>query len=214
VLVLVPWTVRNVARFHAAVAVSNNLGTVLDGANCDLTYFGADIGAWRSTFAPRQGLGHDCFEGFAIADPHFDEVRAADAARRAGVHYAREHAGRIPVVALARVARTFGVWVHPGQQVNLAVLEGRDHRAEWAATAAEWALLVLAAWTAWVRRRDRAVWIALAAPVAVAVTTVLTYGNPRFRAGAEPTIIVLASVAVVALVAGRAPPAELTRADR
>jgi hypothetical protein len=202
VLVLVPWTVRNAARFHTTIAVSNNLGTVLDGANCRLTYYGPLIGSWRSTFvAGAPGNGTECFGGFRIQDPHFDEAAAANAARRAGLHYARHHAGRVPLVAVARLARTFGVWPHPGQQVDLAVLEGRDRHAEWIATALEWLLLPLAAAGVWLRRHDRRVLLLLIAPVAVAVTTVVTYGNPRFRAGAEPAIIVFAAIALVALFA-------------
>jgi 4-amino-4-deoxy-L-arabinose transferase-like glycosyltransferase len=202
VVVLAPWTIRNVARFHTPIAVSNNLGTVVDGANCQLTYYGPLLGSWRSTFVPgAPHRGTECFEGFAIEDPHFDEAKAASTARRDGLHYARRHAGRVPLVAAARLARTFGVWPHPSQQVDLAVLEGRDRHAEWLATVLEWVLLPLAAGGVWLRRHDRRVLLLLVAPVAVALTTIVTYGNPRFRAGAEPAIIVFAAIAIVALIA-------------
>ncbi len=50
-LVVVPWTIRNAVRLHAFVPISNNIGTAVDGANCDLTYSGSQIGLWRETFS-------------------------------------------------------------------------------------------------------------------------------------------------------------------
>src|SRR6266700_6118479 len=44
ILVVVPWTIRNAVRLHAFVPISNNIGTAVDGANCDLTYSGSQIG--------------------------------------------------------------------------------------------------------------------------------------------------------------------------
>lgn len=38
ILVVVPWTIRNAVQLHAFVPISNNIGTAVDGANCDLTY--------------------------------------------------------------------------------------------------------------------------------------------------------------------------------
>ncbi len=36
ILVVVPWTIHNAVRLHAFVPISNNIGTAVDGANCDL----------------------------------------------------------------------------------------------------------------------------------------------------------------------------------
>lgn len=203
--VVAPWTIRNQVRLHAFVPVSNNLGTVLDGANCDLTYAGPTIGAWRSTFVPgNTDRDSDCFEGFRIENDDFEESQAADRARREGLHYARGHVGRWPVVTAARVGRSFGLF-RPDQQVDLEVFEGRDRSWQWFGTIAWWVTAPLAAlglgfeW----RRRGReslALWIPL---VAVVVTTVLTYGNQRFRAGLDAVALVLAVRAVGHLVARR-----------
>ena len=46
-----PWTIRNAIRLHAFVPVSNNVATLVDGANCDATYHGQQIGLWRETFS-------------------------------------------------------------------------------------------------------------------------------------------------------------------
>ncbi len=196
--VLLPWTARNAARFDALVPVSNNLGTVLDGANCELTYYGQGIGSWRSTFsAGAIDRTTDCFEGFHIEDNDFNEIRATTEARRAGTNYAKSHARRLPVVGAARVARTFGAF-NPGQQINLEVLEGRDHLWQTVGTALWWITMPLAmAGLALMFRRDMTLSLMLAVPwVAVVITSVATYGNQRFRIGLDAVAIVLGLLAV------------------
>jgi hypothetical protein len=49
------------------------------------------------------------------------------------------------------------------------------------------------------RRRRVALWLLLAPALMVSVTALLTYGNQRFRAPAELTVVVLAAVAGDAL---------------
>jgi len=94
--------------------------------------------------------------------------------------------------------RTFGLF-RPGQQVELEALEGRPAGWERAGTWAEWVLEALAVAGAVVLVRRRApVWPLVAAVASVLVATLVTYGNQRFRMGAEPAIIVAASAAVVA----------------
>ena len=60
--VLLPgaWAVRNLATFEEPVLVSNNLGSVLAGANCDATYEGDLKGFWL--------ISDDCFAGFRQED--------------------------------------------------------------------------------------------------------------------------------------------------
>ncbi len=196
--VVLPWTARNAVAFHELVPVSNNLGTVLDGANCDLTYRGPTIGAWRSTFSPGSNdRDRPCFEGFRIEDPEFSEAEAAARARRDGLRYALDHPGRWPVVVGARLGRTFGVF-NPGQQVDLEVLEGRDHEWQWAGTVVGWVLLPGAiGGLILIARRDRATgWIMVIPWAGVALTTIVTYGNQRFRVGLDPTTVVLAVAAL------------------
>lgn len=198
-LTVVPWTARNASRFDTLVPVSNNLGTLLDGANCASTYSGTHIGFWRSTFGTRAAGSDECFEGFVIEDPDFDEAEAAAFHRDAGIRYARDHMSRLPAVALARLGRTFGVFdVH--EQVRLESLEGRTVRWQTLGTRMYWALLPLGVYGAVSLRRRREVIAPLLSTVGlVAVTTVVTYGNQRFRIAAEPAIVVLAATGVVAL---------------
>ena len=71
VVLLVPWTIRNAVKFHAFVPVSNNAATLVDGANCDVTYGGTQLGLWRETFSSgntsrARPQSQACFEGFPI----------------------------------------------------------------------------------------------------------------------------------------------------
>jgi 4-amino-4-deoxy-L-arabinose transferase-like glycosyltransferase len=196
VLVLAPWVAYNEHRFHTFIPVSNNLGTVLDGANCPLTYGGAYLGSWRSEFGNERASTFTCFEGFHIEDPDFDEAKAAAASRRQGLDYLRAHERRLPVVVAARVARTWGVF-RPAQQVNLGVLEGRNHRFETLGTWLPWLLLPFAAAGAVLLVRRRAVvWPVLAPIVTVTLVSMATYGSQRFRVTADPMLAVLAAVAI------------------
>ncbi len=204
-IVVTPWTVRNALRFHAFVPVSNNVATLVDGANCDATYSGSELGLWRGTFpdastpvARPQALA--CFEGFATSDPHFDEAKAASEHRHDGLQYARTHAGELPKVMAVRILRTWGVY-STGQQVNFESLEGRPRHWEWAGTIFDWILFPLAATGIVVLARRRVpVWPLVATVVTATVVAALTYGQQRFRIAAEPTILVGAAVAIVAAV--------------
>ena len=204
-LVVTPWTVRNALRFHTFVPVSNNIASLVDGANCDATYGGSELGLWRGTFAdpsaPRTAPQADaCFEGFSITDPHFDEADAASRHRRDGLQYARSHAGALPKVMAVRILRTWGVYA-PGQQVNFETLEGRPRHWQWAGTILDWILIPLAvAGLVLLARRQRPIWPLVATVVAATIVAALTYGQQRFRIAAEPTILVGAAVAIVATV--------------
>ncbi len=201
--VMVPWAVRNQTTFHSFVPVSNNLGTALAGANCELTYQGPALGSWRSTFGAGDAASGQCFTGFNGRQPHFNEATAAGAARKQGIDFARNHLGELPKVAAARLLRSAGLF-RPGQQIELEALEGRPIDWERAGTYLDWALSPFAAVGLFLLLRRRAgAWPLAAAVLSVLVSTLVTYGNQRFRIGAEPTILIGAAAAIVALVSRR-----------
>ncbi len=185
---IAPWTVRNAATFGAFVPVSNNVGTALDGANCDQTYAGAQKGLW---------LFPDCFEGFDLTE--IDEAEAAAFHRDEGLHYVRRHLGAVPGVVAVRLLRTWGLY-SPADQIRFESLEGRPIRWQTLGTRMYWAMLPLAvAGAMLLRRRRRLVWPLLMTGVMVTFTAAATYGQQRFRVAAEPAILVLAAVAIVAI---------------
>jgi hypothetical protein len=186
--------------------VSNNVSTLVDGANCDATYGGPQTGLWRETFS-QPGTGgaaplpqaQACFEGFDIKDAHFDEARAARMHTRAGLAYARHHLSTLPKVAAVRVLRTWGAYA-PRQQIDFESLEGRPRSWQLRGTVMYWILAPFAIGGAVVlRRRRRFLWPLAATAVTVTIVAAATYGQQRFRIAAEPAILVLAAVAIDAI---------------
>jgi len=190
------WALRNLSTFEEPVLVSNNVGSVLSGANCDATYEGELTGFWL--------ISDDCFAGFTQEDlQRADESVVAGELRDDGTAYLRDHLGELPRVAAVRVLRTFQLW-EPEQQARLATFEGRRLLTERITGWLLWATLPLAAVGAVdLLRRRRLVepWV-LAVPVALVVgVSAATYGNPRFRIAAEVPLLVLAALGIRALAA-------------
>jgi hypothetical protein len=107
----------------------------------------------------------------------------------------RDHRGRLPKVATARVLRTWGLY--PPWKV--VVNEGR---ARWIAaleTVMYFLLLPLAGAGAWLLRGRRELWVLLAPPVIVTLVSAYGWGLTRFRHSADIVIVVLAAVALVEL---------------
>jgi 4-amino-4-deoxy-L-arabinose transferase-like glycosyltransferase len=186
-LVIAPWTIRNADRFGAFVPISTNDSTVLAGANCPLTYHGVDLGGWNI----------ECIS------PRRDDNEAEQAAiwRREATDYARDHAGRVPIVAAVRFLRVWDLW-QPRRQVMFA--EGRQRRVEQAGVVVYFAFLVLGAVGAVaLYRRGVTLLVLLAPAVAVCAAAVLGYGVPRLRHAFEIPLLVLAAAGILRLVDAR-----------
>jgi hypothetical protein len=186
--VVLPWSVRNYVRFDDVVPVSNNLGSMVDGANCDKAYGGDQKGLWL----------YECFGGFDLETQ--GENAAAAFHRRRGTAYVRAHASEVPGVAAVRWLRTFGLY-EPRQQAAFESFEGRPFRWQLAGTRMWWALAALAvAGAVLLRRRRGPLWLLGSTVLVASITAVITYGNQRFRIAAEPAVLVLAAMALVAAV--------------
>lgn len=204
VLVLVPWTIRNALAFDAFVPLSNNAGSVARGANCDAAYSGPFRGLWVTDVSLEGTGGADdragCFSGFPLDGQN--EAEASAELRADGTAYLRDHLGEVPGVVAARVGRTVGLYRFD-QQANFAAAEGRDPTWERRGTRMFQGLALLGAvglLVAWRRRTLTFERLLLLVPPAVALVTVaVTYGNPRFRAVAEPAIVVLGALGLVDL---------------
>lgn len=184
IVVLTPWTVRNVHVFHRPVLIATEGGETLRGANCDKAYHGANIGSWQSTCISFSGRGN--------------EAEKLDRLGREGVTYAARHATRVPLVLAARLARTAGVW--PLSQVP----EGRRAWVVHVGLAASFLMLPFAVLgLIALRRRGARTWIVLVPVVVVTVSTVLSYGSLRFRHFAEISLLVLAGAGIDALTDSR-----------
>jgi hypothetical protein len=176
-LVLTPWTIRSWSAFDRPVLIATEGGETLAGANCDVVYHGDRIGTWSFNCARFDGTGNEAAE--------------LNEAGRRGIEYALDHAERVPLVMAARFARTWGLW-NP-----FAVPEGRRDWVQRIGEGLYYALVGLAIYgVALLRRRGVPVWIVLAPFVTVTLTSVLAYGQIRFRHSAELSLVVLAAVAL------------------
>ncbi len=176
-VVLTPWTVRNWSTFDRPVLIATEGGETLAGANCHATYYGERIGTWNVNCAAFDGSGNEAAE--------------LNERGRDGIRYALDHAERVPLVAAARVARTWGLW-RP-----FAVPEGRRTWVQQLGAAIYFALIPAAVYGFILLRRRRVpIWILMAPFVTVTLTALLAYGSIRFRHSAELPLVVLAAVAL------------------
>jgi hypothetical protein len=183
VLVLAPWTARNLATFERPVALTNNIGGLVQGSNCRPTYFGDAIGSWR----------FDCYG----TRPPGDESEQATEYRRRGLAFLADNTGRLPLVVAARLGRLYELYRPWDQGVFFSAAEGRHPRAARLAVVAFWLIVPLAlAGVVLLRRAGRPLLVVIAPIVLVTLVGAATYGSTRFRYAAEPSIVVLAAAAV------------------
>jgi hypothetical protein len=180
VVVVAPWTIRNFDAFNRPVLISTNEGFLWALANCRQTYSGPDMGFSRL----------DC-----LPQPHItDEAKYSARARDKGLDYAENHLGDLPPVIGVRTLRTWGFW-----QPFRIKSEGVPNTLNDLTVVFEWFLLAVAvAGAVILRRRRRPLWIVLSPVLLVLVVTALGHGLARYRYGAEPSLMVLAAVAVEA----------------
>jgi 4-amino-4-deoxy-L-arabinose transferase-like glycosyltransferase len=176
---LIPWATYTWSWLGHPVVLSDGFGNATRVANCDPVYFGE----WVGSYDTQCNLGPE------------GPVQARS--------YALEHVGRWPAVVLAREGRTWGFWA-PFQQV--------EHDRDWQKSALVlnqiglfefWVLAPLAACGVVVLRRRRIpVYPLLTFVLVVVVTAAITFGETRYRASAEVSIVLLAAVSVDALISG------------
>ena len=191
-VVISPWMIRNATAFSKPVLMSTNGDLFVAYTNCASAYAGPGLG-W---FDPR------CAPASVFKDRTKDEAERMVAARKQGLRYARAHVGRLlGVVVWARIGRTWNLF-RPDQTAQLEVPEDRPKDVSVAGTLFFYPLLALAIFGAFaLHRRHRApLWPLLVPPVIATVTAAAFAGNVRFRAIAEPCLVVLAAFAIAAIV--------------
>jgi hypothetical protein len=192
VVTLAPWAVYNVARFQEPAALGTSLGPTLLVANCPSTYDGPFKGWWDYT----------CI--IHTPTPLGDASEQDVAYRHLALDFVKSRRGQVPGVVGARVGRVWAVY-EPLQQLNLDQIETRELPASRVGLGMYYLLVVgsVAGLVVLVRRRVRV--LPLLAPLlVVTISAAAFYGTTRFRASAEPSLVLMASVALVAGV-GRVP---------
>lgn len=188
VLVMAPWVGANLVRFEHPATLSTQMGPTLDVANCDETYHGPALGAWSF--------------GCATEIESDDRSVLDKVTREEAVDYISDNRDRLPTVLAARFGRTWGLF-SPVQQLDLDHFsENRPLPAAKAGLAMYYVAAVVAAVGVVALRRRGVpsfpitVWL-----VNVAITVVVFYGSTRFRAPAEPALVLLAAAGAEALLA-------------
>jgi 4-amino-4-deoxy-L-arabinose transferase-like glycosyltransferase len=202
-IVLAPWTIYNTTRFVHPVLLSAQVDPLLASANCHSTYYGDLQGYFDIQCAANIARKH----GLTLKD---DESQENVVYRREALAYVRAHLSRLPTVEAVRLLRIVGLY-RTELYVNAdAYIEGRSPVwISWAALYSFWVLALLAIAGAFVwrrqtrdRRRASSPLYPLIAPIVVVLVTVLvTYASTRFRTSGEPSIVVLAAVAIDAAIA-------------
>jgi hypothetical protein len=188
-LTLAPWTVRNLLTFDRPVLISTNSYGVWPGANCHETYYTDEIGLWH----------YQCYGKRASGD----ESEYSVAYRDKGLRYARDHAGRLPVVVAARLGRAWEVF-RPAQVAFYEAGEGRPFRvSRWGVRMFYGVALLAIAGAVVLRRRGLSLLVLLAPVAMVSLSAALVYGSTRLRFAAEPSLVVLAAVAIDAALRRR-----------
>jgi 4-amino-4-deoxy-L-arabinose transferase-like glycosyltransferase len=191
-VVIAPWTIFNLSRFQHPVLLSNGFGGAAATGNCNITYYGPEIGYGDLR----------CLPIFAPGDQSQQDREDTHTA----VRYAEGHLSRLPLVLFAREGRTFGFW-NPFQQTTVdAQFMGTWVGVTRLGMVSYWLLLVPAgAGIVVLRRRRVAIYPLLAFVATAAIAVAPTIGDVRYRAAAEIPLVLLAAVAIDTVLPDKAP---------
>lgn len=193
-VVLSPWLVRNWIEFDRFPLLSSNGALTQLATNCPTTYYGERVGF----------VAHDC----ALRSPCLRikaEIPQSECLVREARRYVRDHLGRVPVVAVARVGRLLNVY-HPDMDRRYGQIWGREKRLSTVGMAMYAILVPFAVYGALLLRRRRVSLLPLASVIVLAMlVAILAFGFSRYRLAAEPALVVLGAVGLqgVALLAAR-----------
>jgi dolichyl-phosphate-mannose-protein mannosyltransferase len=201
-IVVGPWVVFNLTRFDRPELLSDNFGYTLLTATCDNTYYGPSTGYWDF------GCAFDYYN--EIDAVHHDRSRNDALFRDKAFDYIKEHKKRLPIVALARVARFAGIWdlMHNFDQVHKdEIVEGREGFVAWGGAIGWFVMVPFAMYGLVAMRRRRITLIPVLAPFATALTAaVLLFYMNRYRASTEAVLCLVAAVGIDALLSRRRRP--------
>ncbi len=185
-VVVAPWTLWNWSRFDEPVLISTNEGIALLGSSCRNVFYGSATGLTDLRCLPDPA-------------PAGDQSVQSRIYRDDALDYIGDHGTRFPVVLLARAGRTWSLF-RPADMLSVNEGEGRPRWVTGLGLGFFYPMLVLAiGGVVLLIRRRKTVWPLVVPAVVVTAGTLLTYGQTRFRVPAEPSIVVLAAVATVAI---------------
>ena len=185
---LVPWVLFNQTRFAEPVWLSTGLGNTMLTGSCDTAYRGELQGLYDPTCSRSVNLGS------------LDSSQADGVRRSMATSYAQEHLSEVPLVALKRVGRVVGAYLPGHTVVSWSTWSSVPEAVVWAWILGGYLLAPFALAGAIMLRRHKRPIVPLVVPILTIVLTVAgTIGEIRYRAAAEISLVVLASVALAAL---------------
>ena len=184
--VIAPWVGYNLTRFQDPVLISTGLGPTLASTNCGLTYSGQLEGYWSM----------QCALEAAPKYPADESVRDS-VERTYAVRFIRSHLGRLVPVNLARLGRAFGIF-HPIEQVQLdSTIETRPYHWALAGLGMYYGLALLSIGGAVLLRARRIpIFPLVGVGLTVVVSTLLSFGDTRYRTTFEVVLALLGAVVV------------------
>lgn len=192
---IAPWMLW-VRSTYGVWSLSMNGGVTLAIANCPESYFGPGTG---SIDCDQNWLIRRTRLSWGMEDINY--IVAVDGDYRASAaDFARDNLDELPRVLLARAGRTVGVY-HVDHALEFDVKIGGAPAYQRVALWIHWALMPLVALGAVLVERGprrRQMIVLVSGPAVALATTLMVYGGTRIRVSAEPTIAVLAAVAMVA----------------
>ena len=197
-VVLLPWVVHNTVRFERPVLLTTSLGVNLRAGNCPAAYYGERVGFYDPDIWSFGGA--DAASECPSEVPGTDEAAQDVEYRDVALDYMREHAARVPAVVAAREGRTWGVF-RPLQQSRFEQEWGGGPLGVYHAGLVSYWVLVPFAMSGFRRLGGSTTprFALLSFLVIVVAATAVTFGQFRFRASAEVSIIVLAAVGLDAV---------------
>ncbi len=189
-----PWIVRNLASFEEPVTLSNGLGTAMVQSNCDLVYYGDQIGYWALPCGESQPTGPN---GELLDESQRDVI-----VRERAIEYISNHKQRLlSFVLWARIGRAWGVYA-PFEQIKADVpVEYREYSLSRIGLIQYWSMLPFVAGGLVVaRRRKLPLTPLLVWPGLTTFAAAITFGNTRYRVAAEITVVLLAALGAGRLI--------------
>ncbi len=190
VLMLVPWTVRNLHTFHRFVPIATETGYALEGTyNSTVQHDKRFPALWSAPFLPVIQIDK--------AHPRSNEQEISDRLQSMAWRYIRHHPASVLKTAYWNTLRMLGV--SPGVERYLAPYEGYPRWLAGLSAYAFWPLLALAMLGFGARAARRVPWALWACPLLVYLVAALLEGTTRYRSPADPFLIMLAALGAVAV---------------
>ena len=195
IAVVSPWVLFNLSRFDETVILSNGLDIVIPTDNCASTYRGPLVAYWDIECA------QSAIDRAEAAFPNADESVVNAEIRRIGIDFIKDNKRRAVEVAALRELRVLGIY-KPLQQMRLDHFpEGKDRALAVLSWVNYYALVPFAVAGLLIAfRRSRLIAVLCSTPIVTALLAVaISAGITRYRASADPILIVFASLALVTL---------------